>query len=313
MAARRNAKPTLTFKASPVRVRVPATSANLGPAFDAAGLALDWYDDMVAQVVDEPGVVIDMVGEGAETLPRDGKHLIAKSMMAAFEAMGWKPAGLNIVTANHIPHGRGLGSSSAAIVGGIVMARALVVGGENLLDDVAALRLASKLEGHPDNVAATLLGGFTLAWGGADEAQALRVTPHPSIYPIACVPSNPVATKKARGLLPAEVPHADAAFNAGRSALLTMALTENPELLFIATEDKLHQDYRRSAMVESHKLVQRLRAAGLAAVISGAGPTVMVLATSNVSAQIVSIAGEKFEVHPLGVSKQGAHVVALDS
>jgi homoserine kinase len=127
------------------------------------------------------------------------------------------------------------------------------------------------------------------------------------------VPSNPVATKKARGLLPAEVPHADAAFNAGRAALLTMALTENPELLFIATEDKLHQDYRRSAMVESHKLVQKLRAAGHAAVISGAGPTVLVLATSNVSAAVAEIAGAKFEVHPLGVSKRGAHQVAMDS
>lgn len=312
MAPRKSA-PTLTFKAAPVRVRVPATSANLGPAFDAAGLALDWYDDMVSQVTDEPGIEIDMIGEGADTLPRDGKHLIAKSMMAAFEEMGGKPAGLNIVTANHIPHGRGMGSSSAAIVGGIVMARALVVGGDQLLDDAAALRLANRIEGHPDNVAATLLGGFTLAWTEPEDVKALRITPHPSIYPIVCVPSNPVATKKARGLLPAEVPHADAAFNAGRAALLTMALTENPELLFIATEDKLHQDYRRSAMVESHKLVQKLRAAGHAAVISGAGPTVLVLATSNVSAAVAEIAGTKFEVHPLGVSKQGAHQVAMDS
>jgi len=312
MAARRT-KPVLTFKASPVRVRVPATSANLGPAFDAAGLALDWFDDVIAQVADEPGIEVDMFGEGADTLPRDGKHLIARSMMAAFERMGEKPSGFSIVSANTIPHGRGMGSSSAAIVGGIVLARALVVGGENLLDDAAALQLASELEGHPDNVAATLLGGFTLAWGGAENAQALRLSPHPLISPIVCVPAGAVATKKARGLLPESVPHADAAFNAGRSALLTAAMTEHPELLFTATEDRLHQSQRSSAMAQSYALVTKLRAAGFAAVISGAGPTVLVLAAAPVSNEVAAIAGEHFETHPVRVSALGAHVVPLDS
>ncbi len=313
MAPRRPSLPVLTFKAAPVRVRVPATSANLGPAFDCAGLALDWFDDMVAQVSDEPGVYIDMVGEGADTLPRDSKHLIAKSMMAAFERMGEKPVGLSIVTANHIPHGRGMGSSSAAIVGGIVMARALVVGGDNLLPDAAALSLASEIEGHPDNVAATLLGGLTLAWGSGADAQAIKITTDPNIAPVVCIPAGSVATKKARGLLPEFVQHADASFNAGRSALLTAALTEHPELLMVATEDKLHQQQRSSAMPKSYKLVEKLRAAGHAAVISGAGPTVLVLSTGNVAHEVAAIAGDGFETHAVAVSNQGAHIVAMDA
>jgi homoserine kinase len=309
--AKKNAAPVLTFKAAPVRVRVPATSANLGPAFDAAGLALDLYDEIIAQILDEPAIEIDIAGEGAEELPRDGKHLIAKSMMAAFEAMGEKPKGLAIVSANQIPHGRGLGSSSAAIVGGIVLARALVVGGEQILSNEAALKLASEIEGHPDNVAATLLGGFTIAWGGED-AQAIRLTPNRDLRVVVCIPSAAVATKKARGLLPEVVEHADAAFNAGRSALLVSAITDHPELLMVATEDKLHQDARKSAMPKSHALVQKLRAKGHAAVISGAGPTVLVLTTGFVSEEIAKIAGDGFETLQLNISSIGAHTAPLN-
>ena len=311
--AKKNAAPVLTFKAAPVRVRVPATSANLGPAFDAAGLALDLYDEVIAQILDEPTIEIDIAGEGADELPRDGKHLIAKSMMAAFEAMGEKPKGLAIVSANQIPHGRGLGSSSAAIVGGIVLARSLVVGGDQILSNEAALKLASEIEGHPDNVAATLLGGFTIAWGGGEDAHAIRLTPHRDLRAVVCIPSTAVATKKARGLLPEAVPHADAAFNAGRSALLVSAITEHPELLMVATEDKLHQDARKSAMPKSHALVQKLRSKGHAAVISGAGPTVIVLTTGFVSEEIAQIAGDGFETLQLGISSVGAHVVTLNS
>jgi homoserine kinase len=309
--ARKNALPILTFKASAMQVRVPASSANLGPGYDAAGLALDWYDDMVAQVLDEPGIFVDMVGEGADTLPRDGKHLVAKAMMAAFERMGEKPKGLYIATNNTIPHGRGMGSSSAAIVGGIVLARALVVGGDNLLDNHAVLSLASELEGHPDNVAATLYGGFTLAWGSGADAHAIRLDVDRSITPIVCIPADAVATKKARGLIPETVPHADAAFNAGRAALLTAAMVDRPDLLMTATEDKLHQDYRKSAMSKSHALVQKLRQAGHAAVISGAGPTVLVLTTASVIDSVAEIAGDKFETHLLAVAQQGAHVVPM--
>jgi homoserine kinase len=311
MAPRRKV-PVLTFKASPVRVRVPATSANLGPGYDAFGLALDWFDDIIAQVLDEQVIEIDMIGEGADTLPRDAKHLIAKSMMLAFERMGEKPEGLAIRSFNTIPHGRGMGSSSAAIVGGIIAARALVVGGDQLLDDAAVLQLASEIEGHPDNVAAALYGGFTIAWGGSEEAQALRLSPLPSIRPIVCVPATPVATKKARGLLPEEIAHDDAAFNVGRAALLVAAITEHPEYLLTATEDKLHQTQRSSAMKKSYELVQKLRAAGHAAVISGAGPTVLVLTADAVVENVSEIAGADFATDLLKVSPQGAHVVPLE-
>lgn len=311
--AKKKSAPVLTFKAAPVRVRVPATSANLGPAFDAAGLALDMYDEVIAQILDEPTIEIDIAGEGADELPRDGKHLIAKSMMAAFEVMGEKPQGLAIVSANQIPHGRGLGSSSAAIVAGIVLARSLVVGGEQILSNEAALKLASEIEGHPDNVAATLLGGFTIAWGGQAAAQAIRLSPNRDLRAVVCIPATAVATKKARGLLPEKVDHADAAFNAGRSALLVSAITDHPELLLTATEDKLHQDARKSAMPKSHALVQKLREKGHAAVISGAGPTVLVLTTGFVSEEIAKIAGEGFETIQLGISSVGAHTVTLNS
>lgn len=311
--ARRPVAPALTFRAAPVRLRVPASSANLGPGFDAFGIALDWYDDMVAQVSDEAGIFVDVVGEGADAVPRDAKHLVIKSMHAAFDAMGARPAGLSLVTANHIPHGRGMGSSSAAIVGGIVLARALVVGGDELLDDAAALRLAASIEGHPDNVAAALLGGVTIAWGGAEDATALRLAPAPSLQLVVCVPATPVATKKARGLLPEQVPHVDAAFNAGRAALLTAALTEHPELLLEATEDRLHQEYRKSAMPKSFALLKALRERGHAAVISGAGPTVLVLSTDNIASEVAAVAGEGFETEVVSVSKAGAHLVALDA
>src|SRR5919201_1165775 len=169
--------PRPSFRAAPVRVRVPATSANLGPGFDALGLALARYDDVVVRVVDE-GLFVDVAGEGADTVPRTGRHLVVRALRAGFEALGGQPRGLEVVCANRIPHSRGLGSSAAAIVAGVVAARALALGGEQVLDDAAVLDLAADLEGHPDNVAACLLGGLTVAWtetrpdGGAGPARA---------------------------------------------------------------------------------------------------------------------------------------------
>lgn len=151
------------FRAAAVRVRVPATSANLGPGFDAFGLSLALYDDVVVRVADA-GLHIDIAGEGASTLPRDESHLLVRALRTTFDLLGGQPRGLEVVCANRIPHGRGLGSSSAAICAGIVAARAVTIGGDAKLDDAALLELATEIEGHPDNVAACLLGGFTLAW-----------------------------------------------------------------------------------------------------------------------------------------------------
>lgn len=301
------------FRAAPTRVRVPATSANLGPGFDAFGAALGLYDDVVAQVSDDAGVRVDVHGEGAETVPRDQRHLVAKAMLRAFDTLGGRPRGLDLVCANRIPHGRGLGSSAAAIVSGLLLARALVVGGEERLPDAALLELASSIEGHPDNVAACLYGGITVAWvDQASSTRVLRVEADPRIVPVVCVPSTAVATKKARGMLPESVPHGDAASNAARAALLIPALTGRLDLLLEATDDRIHQSYRRAAWPRTADLVAKLRAAGIAATVSGAGPTVLALADATSAPRVEALAGARFATTVLEFDTAGARIVPLE-
>lgn len=301
------------FRAAAVRVRVPATSANLGPGYDSLGLALGLYDDVVVRVADS-GLHVDIAGEGEDNLPRDERHLLVRSLRTAFDLLGGQPRGLEVVCANRIPHGRGLGSSSAAICAGLMAARAVTTGGEAKLDDTAMLELATEIEGHPDNVAACLLGGFTLAWTDGGVARAIRLAPADSIVPVVFVPAKPLLTETARGLLPDSVPHVDAAFNAGRSALLVEALTRRPELLLPATEDRLHQDYRAPAMTESVELVNRLRADGVPAVISGAGPTVLALPEGAAAAEKVArLAGADWTANMLELDTSGASVLPLNA
>ncbi len=266
----------MTFLSGPVRVRVPATSANLGPGFDALGLALGLHDDVAAEVT-SGGVRVVVSGEGAGELPGGDTHLVVTSMRAAFDVLGAQPPGLALECVNRIPQARGLGSSSAAIVAGVLLARALVSDGATRLDDAAALRLASKIEGHPDNVAPCLLGGFTVAWTEPAGARAVSLVVADAVRPTVFVPGERGLTAVARAALPATVPHADAAVNAGRAALLVHALTADPTLLLPATVDRLHQDYRAEGMPATAALVAALREAGVAAVISGAGPTVLAL------------------------------------
>ena len=266
-----------TYVEGPVVVSVPATSANLGPGYDALGLALDLRDRLVGEVTDR-GTVVEVTGEGAAELPLDETHLVVRAMQVAFDEMGERPPGIRLRCDNVVPHARGLGSSSAAIVGGIALARALVAGGTLLLDDDAAFRLAARLEGHPDNVAPAWYGGFVVSGRGDDgEFWAVPSSVDPRVSAVVFVPPTRVATEEARRLLPASVPHADAAANAGRAALLVAALAGRPEHLHLATRDLLHQDYRRPAMPASLDLVESLRAQGAAAVVSGAGPSVLVL------------------------------------
>ena len=301
------AKPT--FKANPMQVQVPATSANLGPGFDCFGLALDVHDRYVAQILDEPGLDIDVAGEGADTLPRSDKNLLIKAMNKGFEFLGGKPKGIAVRALNVIPHGRGLGSSASAIVGGLVLARSLVLTGSDKMSDQSLLDLATAMEGHPDNVAAALYGGATIAWQedhhGKLVAQALPLAVDSRI---AFIPKQEFSTSKARKLLPESVPHADAAANSARSALLSHALTHRPDLLFRATEDFLHQDYRTSGMPASLKLMNTLRKAGVAAFISGAGPTVLALHTSDQSEleELMRAAGNGFEAKSLDIAVRGA-------
>ncbi|MEV8505655.1 homoserine kinase [Actinoplanes sp. NPDC051475] len=288
----------LTFVSEPVRVRTPATSANLGPGFDTLGLALTLYDDLSARVTGD-GFTVSVTGEGAGELPGDESHLVVRAMLRTFDELGGRPAGVAVECVNRISQARGLGSSSAAIVGGVQLARGLV---EEQISDEDALRIAAELEGHPDNVAPCLLGGFTIAWSEGSGARAVRLAAAADVHPTLFVPQERGLTSTARAALPASVPHADASFNAGRAALLVHALTTAPELLFAATEDRLHQGYRAEAMPGTASLVASLRSLGVAAVVSGAGPTV--LALSPVPADFHP--GTAWRAQALGVDATGA-------
>jgi homoserine kinase len=291
---------------------VPATSANLGPGFDALGLALTLYDDIVVRVTDEPGLTVDVAGMGAATVARNNRNLVVRAMHATFAKLGGRPRGLEVVCANRIPHSRGLGSSAAAIVGGIVAARGLVAGGAERINDDDALALATQLEGHPDNVAACLRGGLTVAWTDKVGAHALSLELHEDIAPVVFIPGSSSSTRAARKMLPDDVPHADAATNAGRAALLVGALGRRPDLLLAATEDRLHQDYRRPAMPRSLELVDRLRADAIPAVVSGAGPTVLALTTSGNRDAALAHERRGWSALPLDVDAEGAAILPLE-
>jgi homoserine kinase len=306
----------LTFKATLAQISVPASSANIGPGFDCFGIALELRDRYAAQVLDDETFDVDVTGEGADEVKKDAKNLVIKSMLRGFEHMGAKPRGIALRALNVIPHGRGLGSSASAIVGGLALARSLVLTGEQYMSDEELITLATELEGHPDNVAAAFYGGATLAWSESKtssvgetknigRAVSLRVDDR--IKALLLVPNNQLATAKARKLLPEIIPHQDAVLNSSRTALLVHALAERPDLLFIATEDLLHQKYRAQAMPKTIALVEKLRGAGLAAVVSGAGPSVMVLysGAEDEIDQLESVA-PGFTAMKLAIAKTGA-------
>jgi homoserine kinase len=280
-----------------VTVRVPASSANLGPGFDALGLALALYDEVTVEVVGAD-LVVEVTGEGARDVPRDERHLVVQALLATLDALGApRPAGLALRCRNAIPHARGLGSSAAATVAGVAAGYAVAGAGCDAvkLDDAEragrALRIAAGFEGHADNAAASLLGGLVAAWSAGGEFHATRLEPHASLSPVLLVPATTSATEHTRGLLPGHVPHADATFNAGRAALAVHALTCRPELLLPATDDRLHQPYRRAAYPATARLVDALRAAGVPAAVSGAGPTVLALTTGGALPPAVDLAG----------------------
>ena len=304
------AKPT--FKANPMQVQVPASSANLGPGFDSFALAFGMYDRYVAQILDEGGLDIDVTGEGSDEVPRTDKNLLVKAINKGFDYLGGRPKGLAVRALNVIPHGRGLGSSASAIVGGLVLARSLVLTGTDKMSDEVLLNLATEMEGHPDNVAAALYGGATVAWQdlvkGKSVAHAVHLPVDPRIKVMAFIPASALATSKARKMLPESIPFADAQRNTSNAAIMTQALTIRPDLLFTATEDFLHQSYRQEAMPSSFALMTKLRAAGIAACISGAGPTVLALHTEgdDETTQLARAGGAKFEGKSLEIASRGA-------
>lgn len=289
----------------PVAVRVPASSANLGPGFDCLGLAYDLYDVVTVEAYrltpDLPTVIVEVDGEGAGTVPGDESHLVVRSLRSGLvDAGAARPGaaepGLRLHCRNAVPHGRGLGSSSAAIVAGLTAARGLLRD-PGRLDVARVFELATAAEGHPDNAAATVFGGFTVAWtegvgerGSRGCARAVQVPVAPGLRAVLCVPDGELATSKARAMLPAQVPHSDAAFNAGRAALLVEAMSRCPDMLMAATEDRLHQALRAPAMPATATLLRAVREAGAAAVVSGAGPSVLVLGLDDEPAVAVGTA-----------------------
>ncbi|GMA92151.1 homoserine kinase [Homoserinibacter gongjuensis] len=295
-------------------MRVPATTANLGPGFDTLGMALAVYDELQVTVREQPGATVRVIGVGEGEVPTDETNLVVRSIAHAFAAVGQELPGLDLVAHNTIPHGRGMGSSGAAIVSGIMAAKGLLEGVVEF-DADRLLALATDLEGHPDNVAPALFGGLTITWVTPDGPRFKKLIVHRGVSPLVAVPhERTMSTALARSLQPESVPHEDAIFNVSRSALLIAALVQSPELLLAATEDKLHQSYRASAMPETDALIHLLRADGLAAVVSGAGPSILVLGSDpgqrlRAAELIEQHAESTWECLMLAVDFRGATVV----
>ena len=301
-----------------VEVRVPASSANLGPGFDSVGCALGVWDTCRATVRDEPGLVVTVEGEGAGTVPLDATHLVHRAMQLAWSELEVEPpAGLRLHCVNKVPHGRGMGSSATAIVTGIVAAQALhqvSIGRDGSLVDLGfAATLASRLEGHPDNATASVHGGVTLSWSDDELASTTTVhlAVHPDIEPVVFAPAAQLSTAKARSVLPLQVRLADAAANSARAALLAHAITAAPEHLLAATREWLHQEARRPSYAASMALVDALRGSGHPAVISGAGPSVLVLTRRDAVDDVAAHAGDGWRVLRPGIPDHGARVTVL--
>lgn len=291
-----------------VRVRVPATSANLGPGFDALGLALAWYDEVEMTVTGDRPSAVQVDGEGAGDVPLDDSHLIVASARTCLAAKGFPPTGLRLTCHNTIPQARGLGSSAAAIVTGVLGAQVLAGGAP---DDIGVFELAASIEGHPDNVAACVGGGATIAWQGKRGPRFTAFRPHPRIVPVVLIPDHAASTAAARAALPDVVGHSDAARNAGRAALLVRALTDRPDLLLDATEDRLHQDQRARVIPDTLRLVHELRSHGLPATVSGAGPAVLVLAVDTSVGAAHAFAPPGWSPRRVDVDVRGATVTSI--
>ena len=264
---------------------VAASSANLGPGFDSLGLALGLYDEIIVETT-ESGLIVDVEGQGAGQVPLDESHLVVQAVQRGLKAAGLEARGLKVKSRNVIPHSRGLGSSAAAVVGGIAVVNGLAVQvNARELDRDELVQLSSEFEGHPDNAAAAVLGGAVVSWivadGGAAAAPArygaAQLDLHPDIRFFPAIPENRSSTAETRVLLPEQVPHTDARFNLSRAAMLVVALTKRPDLLLEATEDRLHQPQRAPAMPASAEYLAALRRSNIAAVLSGAGPAVIAL------------------------------------
>lgn len=304
-------------------LRVPATSANLGPGYDTLGLALELRDEIHVtasprQDPSAPEIDVSVEGEGSGTLPSDASHMVIAVVEQILAVKGYCLPDLQVRAINSIPHSRGLGSSAAAIATAVATADQLIPGG---LTEDEKLQIGSRIEGHPDNYVPALRGCVAVSWSTGDpQAPVYRtaaLTPHPQLSTVVAIPDFMQSTQAARDVLPDVVAHQQAAKNSARTALLVHALTADPGLLMEATEDFLHQEYRRQAFPASMALVDSLRAAGHPAVISGAGPAVLVLSDSSAAQDAVAhitqfahrrSAGNTFVAHNLPIAASGVTV-----
>ncbi|HMR48266.1 MAG TPA: homoserine kinase [Arachnia sp.] len=282
-----------------LRVRVPATTANLGSGFDCLGAAFDWYDELTLETRPEPGLEVVVTGEGASQVPRDERHLVVATILRGLEEWGGSRPGMRLTAHNTIPHSRGLGSSASAIVAGLALAWGVARPGI-ALDRQELLRLSSEMEGHPDNAGAAVYGGAIWAWQHEAGVRLIELDLHPSLSAMVWVPEFECRTDEARAVLPATVSRADAVAQAIAAAALPMALTVRPDLLLDATADLLHQRYRADLMRPSFDLMTRLRALGVPAAISGAGPTVLAVAGESVLTRAEAVDSEGFARRSLG-------------
>ncbi|MDK8894222.1 MULTISPECIES: homoserine kinase [Corynebacterium] len=289
-----------------VTVRVPGSSANLGPGFDTMGLALDIHDTVEVEVIDS-GLEIEIHGEGAADLPRDASHLVVKAITAGLNAADVTAPGLRVTCTNTIPQSRGLGSSAAAAAAGVLAANGLA---DSPLSEEQLVQLASAFEGHPDNAGASVLGGGVVSWieipvDGVSHPvyRAVRIPVDERIRATVLVPSFHASTQAVRRVLPSHVTHTDARFNVSRTAVLSVALQAHPELLWEGTRDRLHQPYRADVLPVTAEWVNRLRNRGWAAYLSGAGPTCAVLSTEPVDPALLDAAREEgLAVYELSVA-----------
>ena len=289
-----------------VQVKVPGSSANLGPGFDTLGLAVGIYDYVEVEVIDS-GLEVEVTGEGAGEVPLDERHLVVRALREGLKAADVTVRGLRVSCNNSIPQSRGLGSSAAAAVAGVAAANGLA---GFTLDDKKLIQLASTFEGHPDNAAASVLGHAVVSWTNvpvdgrtAPQYFASRINVHEDIRITALVPNFHASTEAVRRVLPTDVSHLDARFNVSRTAVMTVALRDDPSLLWEGTRDRLHQTYRAEVLPITAEWVNRLRNQGYPAFLSGAGPTIMVLSTEAIDDSLLEEAkGRGIRVHELKVA-----------
>ncbi len=309
---------------SSVRVRVPGSSANIGPGFDSIGLALGIWDEYIVTVTADPVLSIDVEGEGVGDIPCDERHLVHRSMLRAWELLQVQPpTGLLMSCRNAVPHGRGLGSSATSIVAGIVAAQGLCdfatgqVGDVSGFDRAFTNNLATAIEGHPDNASASVFGGMTLSWADdvdPGQTHSVQLEVSGDVIPLVFLPATQLPTATARAVLPGQVLHSIAARNSARAGLLVEAVTRRPELLLPATREWLHQEQRRASFPDSMTLLDALRGKGHAAVISGAGPSVLVLTTATQIEDARALADESvWQVLEPGMPVTGATLEMLSS